>query len=337
MTYLQEEDIMISCHGCGAIKQIVDINKEGYTKNLDNEFCERCFRIKHYNDYKKIEKSNEDFFPVIEEIRETNDLVVLLVDLLNVPKNLGELISAFNNPILLVLSKRDLLPVSLYEDRIIDYFSLYGRKIVDIMIISSAKNYHLDDLLLKIKKNQKSKNVYVVGYTNAGKSTLINKIISNYTKERPIITTSILPSTTIEKIEIEIDDDLILIDTPGLIEDGSIIQFVDEESLKKIVPKKVIKPITYQIKEKQYILLDDFAYVVLECENDITLYMSNELEIKRVWNQPEETKFEERTFSIKRKEDIVIAGLGFIKVMKPAEVTVYTFKEVDVYTRKTLI
>jgi len=327
---------MIKCHGCGAVKQSEDVNKEGYTRNLENEFCERCFRIKHYSDYKKIEKSNDDFLPVIEEISKTNDLVVLLVDVLNIPRKLDELIQSFTSPILLVLSKRDLLPASLYEERIMEYFS-YSRQIVDTIMISSMNNYHLDELLSKIGEYQTSKNVYIVGYTNAGKSTLINKMLSNYTDKVPVITTSILPSTTIEKLEIEIDEELTLIDTPGLIEEGSIIQVVDKDMLKRIVPKKEIKPLTYQIKDKQYIWINDLACIVFEHENDVTFYMSNELEIKRIRKEPVFDNFEMRSFKMRQKEDIVIAGLGFIKVMKPDEVVVYTFECLDVYTRKSLI
>ena len=47
--YLQKDDIMNKkCLGCGAILQTDSIDKEGYTKNIDNDLCERCFRINHY-------------------------------------------------------------------------------------------------------------------------------------------------------------------------------------------------------------------------------------------------------------------------------------------------
>ena len=48
------------------------------------------------------------------------------------------------------------------------------------IVISSNKNYNFDALYELINKYKKSENVYVVGYTNAGKSTMINKIIYNY-------------------------------------------------------------------------------------------------------------------------------------------------------------
>ena len=51
------------------------------------------------------------------------------------------------------------------------------------------------------QKYKNSSNVYFVGYTNSGKSTLINKIIYNYSDISSMITTSSLPNTTIDTIE----------------------------------------------------------------------------------------------------------------------------------------
>ena len=41
--------------------------------------------------------------------------------------------------------------------------------------------------------------------------------------------------------------------------------------------------------------------------------------------------------TITEVEDIVVEGLGFIKVMKPADITLYTLKDVGVYTRKSFL
>ena len=100
-----------------------------------------------------------------------------------------------------------------------------------------------------------------MGYTNAGKSTMINKILYNYTEKEPMITTSLLPSTTIDAITIEINESLTLIDTPGLLEEGNILELVDANLLKKIVPRKELKPITYQLKDKQSIIVDSILKI----------------------------------------------------------------------------
>ncbi len=329
---------MNKCIGCGSLLQSDDVEKEGYTQDINHALCERCFRIRNYNDYKLISKDNNDFINILKKIDETPSLVILVVDLFNIPKNLGEIKKYINNDLLLVLTKRDLLPLSVYDSKLIDYFKKYNLNIVDTVIISSRKNYHFDDLLAKIRKYQRHKDVYIVGFTNAGKSTMINKILYNYTDQRTIITTSMLPSTTIDSIKIEIDSNLTLIDTPGLLDDGNIIDNVSIDLMKKIVPVKEIKPKTYQIKTKQTLLIDDLLRLDVTRDNSLTFYLANTLEITRLYKETAKlTNLVRHELDVCAFNDVVITGLGFIKFVKPARIILYTLANVDVYVREALI
>ena len=49
---------MNKCIGCGVILQDKFEQKLGYTKNIEAKYCERCFRIKNYSDYKLVDKNN---------------------------------------------------------------------------------------------------------------------------------------------------------------------------------------------------------------------------------------------------------------------------------------
>lgn len=325
---------MNKCFGCGTNLQNIDIEKEGYTKDLNKELCERCFRIKNYNDYKPVIKDNNDYFKILEEINKTNDLVLLVVDILNISDEIYDIIKKMSNDKLLVLTKRDLLPKDLYEEKILKYLNL---NIIDKIIISSNKNYQLDLLMEKINKYKKSKNVYVVGLTNAGKSTLVNKIIYNYTDISKEITTSNLPSTTLNTIKIDINDDLCLIDTPGILDKGNIINYISPDKIKKIIPSKEIKPIVYQIKVKQTFIIDEICRIDIEPDNDIVFYLSNNLNINRIYKESNELlDLQKHQIEVSNKADIVITGLGFIKVMKKASLTLYTLKGVKVYVRPSL-
>ena len=329
---------MNKCQGCGSVLQCENPNLDGYSKKIDNVLCERCFRIKNYNDYKKVIKTNNDFMPIINNISTTGDLVVLLVDLFSIPKSLDSIINNLNNDILLVLTKRDILPLSIYDERLIEYFNGLSNRIVDTVICSSKKNLNIDEVMNKIYEYKHSNDVYVVGYTNAGKSTMINKILYNYTEKEPMITTSLLPSTTIDAITIEINESLTLIDTPGLLEEGNILELVDANLLKKIVPRKELKPITYQLKDKQSIIVDSILKIDNEDVNNITLFFSNELEIERSFKKRDlVSDLEMHILNVDEKEDIVISGLGFIKVMKKGVFHIYTLPGVLVYTRKSFI
>ena len=325
------------CIGCGAYLQSEDPNKEGYVRKNDGTLCERCFRIKHYSDYKLIIKDNKDFLDILKTINNTNDLVVLVVDIFNINKELNNLSSILNNPVLLVLSKRDIMPKSIWEEKILRYMDRFNLNIIDSVIISSNKNYNFDELYDKINKYKKSKNVYVVGLTNSGKSTMINKLIYNYSNSDIEITTSILPSTTLNSIEIVLNDNLVLIDTPGLLDCGNIINYVDEKDLKKIVPTKEIKPLTFQIKTKQYIKIDNYAYIECLDKTNITLFISNKLKITRGYDDICNNNLLMHEIQVDNNEDIVIAGLGFIKVSKKCTFKIYTLEKVIVYKRDSLI
>ena len=203
------------------------------------------------------------------------------------------------------------------------------------------KKYNIDELLIKIKKYKTSKNVYVVGHTNVGKSTLINTLMKNYSEFDSELTMSPLPSTTLNKISIKLNSDLTLIDTPGLVDDGNILNYVDQPTLKKILPKKEIKPKTYQLKKDQALVIGDLLridYVEGE-KNSFTVFVSNELKVKRInMHKKDELKdIFKHEIDAAYHEDLVINGLGFIKIVEKAKINVYINKDVEVFTRDSLI
>jgi len=326
---------MNKCLGCGTILQHDNPNLEGFVSKEGMDYCERCFRIKNYGDYKSIVKDNNTFINILKDINKTNSLVLLVVDIFNLPENFDIIVNNINNPILLVLTKRDLLPKSIYDDRLLEYMDNYNLNLLDKIIVSSSNNYQMDELINKIKTYKTDNNVYVVGYTNAGKSSLINKLIYNYSNNLPTITTSMLPSTTLNNIEIQFDDNLTLIDTPGILEENSIDNFIDIKTLKMITPKSTIKPITYQIKSKQFIVIDNLVKLGLK-DNNITIFGSNTLKIDRYFKD-KELELEKKQIEVDSNTDLVISGLGFIKFTKKEIIEISVLKGVKVYTRKSFI
>ena len=327
---------MSKCVGCGVNLQSHSVDELGYTKDITNNLCERCFRIKNYNEYKAVIKDNTDFINILNQINKSNDLVMLVVDLFNI-KDFNLIKKYINNNILLVLTKRDIIP-NVYEEKLKKYFSNLNLNIIDIEVISSKKNYNFDSLYNKINKYKLSKNVYVLGYTNAGKSTMINKLLYNYSNNKLEITTSNLPNTTLDIINIKVDDDLNLIDTPGLISDGDIINHIDYKLIKKVIPQKKIKPISYNIKVNQTFFVEDILRLDLIKNNSIVFYMSNTLIINRVYKESDKlTNLEKREIFVDNNSDIVIEGLGFIKIVKECKLTIYCIRGVNVFTRRSLI
>ena len=330
------------CAGCGVQLQDENILQEGYTTNLENDLCQRCFRMKNYGEYQVVTKSNEEYIEILKSVGETKDLVLYITDLLNLEKNIEEIRTIIPNKMILVLNKMDVLPKSVKEEKLKKYLANKDVNFEEIIVISTEKNYNIDYLLKRIKYFQTSKNVYVVGHTNAGKSSLINKLIKNYSDKTQELTMSPLPSTTLNMVNIEINDHLNLIDTPGLVDTGSILNHVTPEMVKKISAKKEIKPRTYQLRKNQSIIIEDLVridYVEGE-KNSFTVFVSNDLKVKRLLNlfNNEELKDKNKiTYNMKYDEDLAISGLGFIKIVDKGVIDVYIDKDVDTFTRRSLI
>lgn len=320
------------CIGCGSILQDKDINKDGYVLDVNDSICQRCFRIKYYNEYKITTRNNEDYLNIINSITE-KDLVLYVTSLFDIRL---DFIDSFKN-VIVVLTKRDILPKSIKDSKIIEYVkSRY--KCLDIEVISSIKNYNLDSLFDKIKKYKRQGDVYVVGTTNSGKSTLINKLIKNYSDSNIEITSSLYPSTTLDKIEINIDD-IKIVDTPGLINDGSIINYIDNKVLKCITPKKEIKPRTYQLKGKGSIIIDNIVRIDYDTKDtSMTIYIANGINITFAGKDNNKLHdMNRQVFNIDNNKDIVISDLCFIKFTKEVKLDIYTFDNVLIYERDNLI
>lgn len=306
---------MNKCMGCGVL--------------TTNKLCERCFRIRNYNEYKKVDVNYSDFLDSLTKINR-NDLVVLVVDLLNIPDSFNDIKSKINNKVILALNKFDLMPTN-NEERYIKYFDRYNLNIINTFCISTKNNHNIDSLYECIKNNV-TNNVYFIGYTNSGKSSLINKLIYNYSSNNTIITISYLANTTLDLIKIKLDG-FTLIDTPGIINDNSINQLSDSV-LKKLSKSKRIKPISYQIKTTQYITIENIIKVTTS--NDIIIYTPSNIDVNRYYKDNSFNSIKEINYNITNTSDIVIPNIGFIKVKK-GKIKIEMANDIKIYVREPII
>ena len=327
------------CLGCGVVLQNDNILNIGYTPNLENDYCMRCFKVKNYGEVNNVTTSHEDYLNILRDVSRTKDLVLYIVDILNIRENLDDIKEYLNNDIILVLNKRDILPKSVKDEKIINYLiEKYNFK--DYLVVSSLSNYNMDLLYKMIYKYKTSNDVYLVGETNAGKSSLINKIVGNYSKGLPSLTTSNVPETTLNKIRININNNLNLIDTPGVVDEGNIIYHLDTKYYKVLNTKREIKPKTYQISKNQSLLIGDFLRIdYLDGDrNSFTLYIPNGISVRKINSKHDNLKeLNYMEYDIKFHEDLVIYGLGFIKIVLNGKIGVYLDKDIKTFIRKNLI
>ncbi|RXK19419.1 ribosome biogenesis GTPase YqeH [Macrococcus sp. DPC7161] len=359
------------CIGCGAILQSDDPNLPGYVPksslNKEDVICKRCFRLKHYNEIQDVDLTSDDFLTMLNALSTREGIIVNVVDVFDFQ---GSWINGLkrivgNKKIILAANKMDLLPKLINKRRVQLWIEKLakelGMKPDAVVLISAEKNHGIDELLETIASLREGKDVYVVGTTNVGKSTLINKLIESSIGEKNVITTSHFPGTTLDLIDIPLGDGTFMYDTPGIIQSHQMTHYVTDKELKVIMPKSEIKPKNYQLNEGQTLFLGGLVRVdyVQGGRRSLNCFVSNLLNIHRtktenaqsLWERqvgdlltpPGDQQFDfnnikKTILSTKNvKQDIIISGLGFITVDAGAVLEVYAPSEVNVYLRPSIL
>lgn len=116
--------------------------------------------------------------------------------------------------------------------------------------------------------------IALVGVTNTGKSTLLNRILRKYGEEgvkEAGPTVSDVAGTTLGILEYDIPgEDVVLIDTPGLIPTGRLSDMVCEKCQRTLVPHKPLASRLVEVGPGESVILSQYCQVdVLEVTNAI--------------------------------------------------------------------
>lgn len=318
------------CIGCGSIIQHEDKNKIGYApipKSGEAKYCERCFKITHYNEKLILPLENINEY-IIDEVNKNSKYVFFMIDLLNINEETINTFKNINVPKTLIISKLDIIPKSIKETLIEEWIKDTYKINNDIKFLSTKKNINTR-LIVKTLEELNINSAHILGFTNAGKSTLINKICEQNNIEGKTITTSILPNTTVDFINIPINENITIIDSPGFTSKYTLYDNTEYDLMKNILPKNIINPITEQTKENTSLIIENKIRINANSKNSFTFYMSNAIKIDKVFEKNTDLTNEELiNYNIKDNTDIVIKGLGFINIKKACNLTINTkYKE----------
>ncbi len=355
---------MKKCIGCGVTLQNTEKKEIGYTPKLEADYCQRCFRITHYDDLTISLKQGIDSNEVIQKINQLDSLIVWVVDLFdfesNMIKNLNDYL--VGKDIIFVGTKRDLLPETLSNEKlsefIISRLKTYNIVVKGIVITGelhkSIESYNnsIKELNYVIDYYRENRSVCVIGMANAGKSSLLNQFL-----HQNKLTTSRYPGTTIDLVKIDYDGYTIY-DTPGITKEDTLLTHLEESKLKQIVPNSFLKPTVFQLRKNQTISVGGFVRMdLIGCENvSVVTYFKNDLYIHRskyensdeLWNTQFNqlltptlatlADFKTKIYQIKDKTDFVIHGLGWICISgKVDEIKISLPNKVALSLRKGMI
>lgn len=325
------------CIGCGTVLQSTDKNKIGYIppqKEKEAKYCERCFKITHYNEKLILPLENINNY-IIEEVNKNNKYVFFMIDLLNINEETINTFKSIKSNKTLIISKLDIIPKSIKENIITTWLKDTYKINEEIVYLSTKKNINTRFIIKTLEEKNLDK-AYVLGFTNAGKSTLINKICEQNNVEGRTITTSILPNTTVDFINIPCTENITIIDSPGFTLNNTLYNETEYDLMKNILPKNTLKPITQQTKENTSLIIEDRIKINTSNKNSLTFYMSNSIKLEKLFNSDKLNELNKKEYTIKDNSDIVIKGLGFINVKKACTVTIYNKNEELIEIRESM-
>ena len=376
---------MSKCIGCGTTLQTQDPSKPGYipvsVEINKGAYCKRCHAIRHYNlDYSLdnlalmtnpdlIKERHNTYFNLLQNIKNEKALVLLMIDAMDIytsfiPK-LDTLIG--NNPVWILVNKSDLYPKDLKLNKIKEKIQAnalkYNLDVHNIFFISSLKEKNvdliMDRMFTSLNKKYPNNLIYIIGATSVGKSTFVNLVLKKYAETVDLITTSMQANTTANLIKIgvgknRLKEECYLIDTPGYLNEESVLSCAPLETLKVLVPKNFIRVKTYQLKDKQTLFLGGLASIDIDCEKaSVSCYVSDKLEIHRTKTENKEKAFnnlvfnklvppfnmEEKTMygesleynlTSVRLVNIWLSGIGFLHIVGDCKIKVNALKMVKV-------
>ena len=354
----------VKCHGCGGTLQNADADAPFYTPKppAEDVLCQRCYRMRHYGEILPARVDARAYADMLKEARIEHALVVNVVDLFDLEGSILPNINALTNQsdVLVALNKRDVLPRSVNDGKLrhraLPMLKRRGLQAKDAVVVSAEKKIGIDRLIDRIAHMAHGRDIYVVGATNVGKSSLINAMLSA-AAERKLnpITVSKARGTTQGLIAIPFEDST-LFDTPGLFNPHHASALLDDAAMKQIQPTKEIKPRVYQLSPPQTLFLAALARFDIEATSPVSaiVYAADAVNVHRRKTEGADAFFTthggerltpfvgdldaKTSFSFRQgKHDIVIPGLAFVSLSGPVRVTVHTPKGLNPYKRGALI
>lgn len=318
---------MRTCKGCGIEIQKADPQKPGFVpeKVFDQaEVCQRCYRLVHYGDIQPSLLDKSSYQKAVKEALDQADTVFLVLDIIDFESSLHPDFDKLlrRKHTIGVLTKIDLLPPITTPKEALAWAKKRLPYPDSFAAVSGKKGWGIDEL-----SELRGKVTAVVGTTNSGKSTLVNKLVNDATP-----TISVAFGTTLSNLSFT-DSKGVIIDTPGLWPQGRLLELLCLDCASSLVPDKKMVSKLVELKEGQGITLGGLVHINLKSEKPILAiaFVPESIEVNRVnkdkslsyleqyakTNTPpcplcqKDLTFEKKDVRI-GNEDLVIPGLGWV-------------------------
>lgn len=325
------------CRGCGAYIQSENPNTVGYLPaHLLNEpgkelICQRCYRIKHYGKHEDY-SGMSDAEQVIAHGLNWAQGVIVILDIMDFEASIPAQIEQFaaKENVIIALNKVDLLPPKTPVSEAVEWAvkRLSCRRIDgEVIPISSTTGYGIKELLAVLAESD-ARRWLVAGVTNAGKSTLITKILQKDGKNRGLTpTTARFPGTTVACTRWNLAHGLVLSDSPGLAPKGRLTDLVCLDCAVKLIPSQRLNVGVYRLNTRGALVIPGLA-AFRSLEDDALLigFTASQVKWQRAnvqklddWLQSRcascaVAKWQRAEVRIDPQHDLYVHGLGWISI-----------------------
>lgn len=319
------------CKGCGALLQVDDEHKVGFTLSLAHTYCQACFKLLHYGE------SLIHFHPEDLPMLPAGSMIMMVSSVLHLD-------TLFSHPVyryqpdatfIYVINQIDLLPKDTNLDHLLENIKKKAASMYipyeDIILMSARNPFDIEQLKHYIETIH-APHVYLLGVQNSGKTTLFKALTQDH--EALAMKKAGLTQEALKRPY----KDMMIYDMPGLYQEGYLHHILPYGIYKNLIPDQEIKPKVYQLKNHQSLCIEGLIaisfygeklYPVLYIDQHIKIHKTHDERIKPLLAEKEKhfkiyaDSYETKTFKIKEGvHHITFADMGFMHLFGPARIEI---------------
>lgn len=293
---------VLRCHRCGKILQSEDKKRVGFTnpqilEEAENNpsmivYCDECHDILvSMNTAKLSDAVDLEILQILDDAVASDGMIVWVIDLFSFNGTLKESVvqKVKDLDVYVVGTKRDLFPKnikdSVFETFITERFNEYGISPKNVIITGNETAETYKDFIERLQRARKAHDVYIIGTTTSGKTSLINRCLKFFTnKTKRTIRTITYPKTSVQVLEIPLSNSSFIYELPGISNDTSVASKVEKDVARIVTPKKTIQIQQFNVTDKDSILIGGLGVFQFMGgkQTKVKLYVADEVEFKKI-------------------------------------------------------
>ena len=265
---------VLRCYHCGAILQSNDPELEGYCDEKviakgPNKiiYCNKCYETMISLNTSPLDlRTDEDILKILDDAVASDAVILWVVDLFSfngvINADIAKKVRKLKT--IICANKLDLLPFNVnkkkLENYLVETFTNCGVKPFGVKFFGNTEKLDIHSLLDELSAIRQGHDVYVIGSSMSGKTTIINKMLKSfYNKSKRPIRSFEYPGTEAKVLEVPLTNSAFLYELPGISRNNSLVNKVEKDVLQFITPKKNVRIASRILLPNEYLMIGSLA------------------------------------------------------------------------------